>query len=437
MTMITKSKLNTLFSKSNKGYVDSLKYNLSDFIDNPDMDQLKISDRICLFDSWRNDLIAYQYNHVRRISMTGAGPVINLKDHYTQQVRPFINLASNDYLNLATDPAVISAGVAALKQYGAGAGSVPLLGGTHVIHKVLEKKIAKFKACEHSLLFTSGFGANSGVLNALLRNNDVAILDMYVHASILDGCKNKNKIFFRHNNLCSLEKALEKSSGYINKLVVVDGVYSMDGDIAKLDQIVKLAHCYNAMVMVDEAHATGVIGALGKGTPEYCNIEGKVDIISGTFSKGLGAVGGFIAGSKQLIHYLELLTRTFMFSTALPPSVCGSVIKSIDIIINNSTKIQKLWSNIEYFRKNIIELGFNIGFSETAIFPIIIGDSCKVFEMCKQLHQQNIYVNSVVFPAVPKRLSRIRITITAELTKQQLDTVLEKISFIGKKLGII
>jgi glycine C-acetyltransferase len=217
---------------------------------------------------------------------------------------------------------------------------------------------------------------------------------------------------------------------------VVDGVYSMDGDISPLDKIVELAKTYGAYVMVDEAHATGVIGKNGKGTPEHFNIEGKVDIVSGTFSKALGAVGGFIAANSELIELLRYYSRSYMFSTAMTPQVAASLIEAMNVIENEPERREKLWKNINYFRKNLLNLGFNLGNSETAIFPIIIGDDNKVKEACKMMHEKGIYVNPVLYPAVPKRLARLRMSIMSEHTREHLDKTLKALEEVGAKLNL-
>jgi len=359
-------------------------------------------------------------------------------DPYSGEIKEMIYMASNDYLNLTKHPKTIEAGKRALEKYGAGAGSVPLLGGTLDIHIELEKKIAKFKGCEDAILYTSGFGSNCGTLLSLLQNTDVAILDLLVHASIIDGCKNTNIEFFRHNNMASLEKTLQQAKDkYRTKLVVVDGVYSMDGDIAHLDQIVELARQYGAYVMVDEAHATGVIGSHGRGTPEHFNIEGKVDIVAGTFSKGFGGVGGFIAAKKELVEYLHYYSRHYMFSTAPTPQVTGSLIAAIDVIENEPELRKKLWDNIVYLRKNLLELGFNIGNSQTAIFPIIVGDDYKVKEMCRKCHEMGLYANPVLYPAVQKKLARIRLSLMAGHTREHLDRTLEILQHVAKEYDVI
>ncbi|HHW98494.1 MAG TPA: aminotransferase class I/II-fold pyridoxal phosphate-dependent enzyme [Firmicutes bacterium] len=415
--------------------MDSTKYSLADFIDIPDQD---IMGRARIFAEYAEDSRKRGHAHFRRVSLDGSGPTMRVIDPLTGKVNEMIYMASNDYLNLTKHPRTIAAGRAALDKYGSGAGSVPLLGGTMDIHIELEQKIAKFKGCEDAILYTSGFGSNCGTLLAMLTDKDVAILDLLVHASIIDGCKKTNVQYFRHNNMQSLERALKKAKDkYRTKLVVVDGVYSMDGDIAKLDEIVELAHAYGAYVMVDEAHATGVIGPNGRGTPEHFGLEGKVDIVAGTFSKGLGAVGGFIATNRELVQLLHFYSRSYMFSTAPTPQTVGSLIAALDVIETEPELRAKLWENINYFRENILSLGYDIGNAETAIFPLIIGDGLKVRDMCRRCHELGLYINPVQYPAVPERLSRLRISLMSAHTREHLDRALEILEHVGREFEVI
>ncbi len=415
--------------------MDSTKYSLKDFYHVPGKD---IMERADIFNEYLDDVKRRHHFQYRRVSLNGSAPVMDVIDNYTGESREMIYMASNDYLNLTRHPRVIEAGRAALDKYGAGAGSVPLLGGTLDIHMELEEKIAAFKGCEDAIIYTSGFGSNSNSLLAMLGKEDIAILDQYVHASIVDGCTNTNVRMFRHNNMAALEKALVKyQSDYRTRMVVVDGVYSMDGDIAPLDEIVELAHRYGAYVMVDEAHATGVIGDHGRGTPEHFHLEGKVDIVAGTFSKGLGAVGGFIAAKKELVELLRFYSRGYMFSTAMTPQVAGSLLEALKVIVEEPWLRQNLWNNIEYFRSNLTALGFNIGHAQTAIFPVIIGDDIKVKEMARRLDEMGIYVNPVFYPAVSKNLARIRISLMAAHTKEHLDMTLNALEDLGREYGVI
>jgi glycine C-acetyltransferase len=415
--------------------MDSTNYSLADFFKVADTD---IMGRAKAFGEYRKDIEDKRHLQYRRVSTDGSGPIMKVRDHYTGKIKEMVYLASNDYLNLTKHPKTIAAGREALEKYGSGAGSVPLLGGTLDIHIELEKKIARFKGCEDSITYTSGFGSNCGTLLSILQEEDIAILDMLVHASIIDGCKATNIKFFRHNDMDSLEKVLAKAKDkYRTKLVIVDGVYSMDGDISPLDRIVELAKVYGAYVMVDEAHATGVIGDTGRGTPQHHKIEGKVDIVAGTLSKALGGVGGFIAGSGEFVELLRYYSRPYIFSTAMTPQVVGSLIAALDVIEEEPEHREKLWDNIRYFRTNLINMGFDLGNSETAIFPIIIGDDYKVREMCRRLHELDIYVNPVMYPAVPKRLSRIRMSLMCKHTREHLDKALDALEVVGKEYEVI
>lgn len=418
--------------------MQSVNFDEASLIDFIDIDGCDIMKRARVFSEFAIHTKNKKHNYYRRVSTTGSAPVMNIFDSYTNQEKEMVYLASNDYLNLTKHPRTIAAGVKAVQKYGSGAGSVPLLGGTFDIHVELERKIAKFKGCKNAILYTSGYCANCGSLLALLQEKDIAILDRLVHASIIDGCKNTNMKFFKHNNLKSLEQVLEKSQKeYRTKLVVVDGVYSMDGDIAPLDKIVELAKIYGAYVMVDEAHATGVIGEHGRGTPEYFGLEGKVDIVAGTFSKALGCVGGFVAADEELVELLHYYSRAYMFSTAPSPQIVSSLLEAIDVIESEPELRMRLWQNINYFKKNLLQMGFDIGNSQTAIFPIIIGDDYKVKEACRMLHERGIYANLVLYPAVQRKLSRLRISLMSNHTKEHLDRALDALEYVGKKLDII
>ncbi len=415
--------------------MDSRDYSLADFFKVPGTD---IMGRAKAFEEYRKDVEDRRHLQYRRVSTDGSGPVMKVRDQYTGKLREMVYLASNDYLNLTKHPRTIAAGREALEKYGSGAGSVPLLGGTLDLHIELEKKLAGFKGCESAVIYTSGFGSNCGSLLTLLQEDDIAILDMLVHASIIDGCKATNTKFFRHNDMDSLEKTLIRvKDKYNTKLIAVDGVYSMDGDIAPLDRIVELAKACGAYVMVDEAHATGVIGETGRGTPQHHNIEGKVDIVAGTLSKALGGVGGFIASGGELVELLRYYSRPYIFSTAMPPQVAGSLLAALDVIEDEPEHREKLWKNIAYFKSNLTAMGFDLGNSETAIFPIIIGDDLKVREMCSRLHELDIYVNPVMYPAVPKRLSRIRMSLMSAHTREQLDKALDALETVGREYQVI
>ncbi len=415
--------------------MDSTKMSLADFASIPGADIMERGRQFCEFIEDAKRLDQYQW---RRVSLDPSGPVRRVIDRRTGKILEMVYLASNDYLNLTMHPKVIQAGIDALSKYGAGAGSVPMLGGTLDITLELEQKVAKFKGTESAIIYTSGFGSNTGTLLSLLHKQDVAVLDRLVHASIIDGCQNTNIRTFKHNDMDSLESVLKRvKNKYVTKLVAVDGVYSMDGDIAPLDQIVEIAHRHGAYVMVDEAHATGVIGKSGKGTPEHFGLEGQVDIVAGTFSKGLGAVGGFVASNHYVTELLTHYARSFFFSTAMPPAVIGCLLAALDVIEKEPVHKENLWKNIEYFRANLLDLGFNIGNSQTAIFPVIIGDDFKVREAARRLNEMGIYVNPVPYPAVPKKLGRIRMSLMSTHTREHLDRALNALEEVGREFAII
>ena len=411
--------------------MDSQNLSLVDFINKGEQNIVALADR---FDEFEQDLFARRHLNYRRVGLMGSAPVMRVLDPYDHSEREMLYFASNDYLNLTQHPRTIAAGREALEKYGTGAGSVPLLGGTMDIHIALEKKVAAFKGCEAALVFSSGFGSNAGAVAALLGEDGIPICDTLVHASILDGCMGKTIKFFRHNDMVSLEKTLARlQDKKATKLVMVDGVYSMDGDIAKLDEICAIAHRYGALVLVDEAHATGVIGAHGRGTPEQYHLEGQVDIVAGTCSKAIGVVGGFIASSKPIIQYLYYYARSYMFSTAPTPQAVASISAALDVIEEEPELRERLWRNIRYFQKGLEDLHVNMGNAETAIFPIIIGDDYKVKEMCRELHENDIYVNPVLYPAVPKRLARLRLSLMQGHEIEHLDKVLNMIEYLQKK----
>jgi glycine C-acetyltransferase len=411
-------------------------YSLADFVD---IEGADIMQRAAEFHkNWWSRMNNDKHLQYRREALSPSAPVRVIRDRYNNEIKEMIYFGSNDYLNLTNHPKVIEAGKEALMKYGAGAGSVPLLGGTIDLHKKLERKIAAFKGCENAIIHTSGYGSNTSTLMSLLNKQDIAIVDILAHASLIDGCKNTNIKYFLHNDVSSLETILKESKDqYRTKLVIIDGVYSMDGDIAPLNKIVEVAKQYQAYVMIDEAHASGVLGENGRGTPEYFNLSGKIDIVSGTFSKALGGVGGFIAGSNELIALLQYYSRGYMFSAAMTPQVAGSLIKAIDVIETEPDLRIQLWDNIRYFKSNLLQLGFDLGNSETAIFPIITANDYVTKEVCRELHEMNIYANPVLYPAVRKRLSRIRLSLMSNHTKEHLDTVLNAMEYLGKKYNII
>jgi glycine C-acetyltransferase len=386
------------------------------------------------------DTLQRKHNTYRRTLVGSNGHRVTIRDPYTGQLREMVMMASNNYLGLTTHPRVVEAGRVANEKYGAGAGGVPLLAGNLDLHHQLEEKLARFKSSEDCIVFSSGYSNNVGCISALIRKGDVALNDRLNHASLIDGCRFSGGELrtFKHNNMESLERVLaECDQKYLGKLVVVDGVFSMDGDITNLPEVVKISQRYGARVMIDEAHATGVIGEHGRGTPEHFQMEGQIDIVAGTLSKGLGGVGGFACSTREVINYIRFYARSYMFSTALPPAVTASLIEALSVIEQEPELRARLWDNIRYVHKSLRGMGFDIGTTETAIVPVLVGDDLLLREMTWRIHEAGIFANPVFYPAVPKKLSRMRLSIMATHTQDDLDQTMSAFEKIGRELAII
>lgn len=413
-------------------------YYLSDFTDIPDEDLFKKAD---VFWQYKLDMESKGYIRYRRPLASPSANRVIIDDDFTGKKKEMIMMGSNNYLGITSHPKVKKKAQEIIEKYGVGAGSVPLLAGTYDIHRQLELKLAALKGSEDAIIFPSGYVTNLGCIQALVRNEDVAIIDRLAHASIIDGCLISTGAFrtFKHSDVQALENVLKRAQGNFNgKIVVVDGVYSMDGDIAPLRQITDIAHSYGAKVMVDEAHATGVIGERGKGTPSYFKMKpGEVDIVMGTLSKSLGGIGGFIASTKEVVNYLRYYTRSFFFSSNFPPSVAASVIAAIEIMEQDESLHKNLWRNIKYMKENLKSLGFNTGETESAIIPVMIGDELTQKKMNRRMHEEGIYVNAIPHPAVPKGQERFRFSIMATHTIEDLDRTLEVTEKLGREFGII
>jgi 8-amino-7-oxononanoate synthase len=349
-----------------------------------------------------------------------------------------IMVGSNNYLGLTNHPKVKEAAIKAVEKYGTGCAGSRFLNGNLEIHEELETKLARFFRKEAALVFATGYQTNLGTISTLVGRNDVAIIDKYDHASIIDGCRLSfgQVKKFRHNDMKDLEKVLEaaKEKG---KLIIVDGVFSMEGDIADLPQIIKLTKAYGARVMVDDAHGVGVLGSGGRGTAEHFGLENEVDLIMGTYSKSLAAIGGFVVGSWEVINFIKHTGRSMIFSASLPPALVASVSAAIDIIDEEPQLLTKLWNNTRKMLQGYKDLGFDTGTSETPIIPIIIGDTMKVFGMCRLLYEDGIFVNPVASPAVPPGRELLRTSYMATHTDEQLDRVLEAFKKVGKQMGLI
>lgn len=354
-----------------------------------------------------------------------------------------INLSSNNYLGLASDKQMKSAATAALKKYGVGTGSVRNIIGDTPLHRQLEKIIARFKHTEKAILLQSGFITNVGLLNAILTEKDAVFSDELNHASIIDGIRltKAQRFIYPHVNMEALEKLLKESlkQNFEKRVIITDGVFSMNGDLAPLKEIAALAKKYNAITIVDDAHATGVLGKNGEGSVVYWGVQKEWDIQVGTLSKAIATLGGFVAANKALCLFLEQKARPYLFSTSLPPAVIGATIKAFEILRTKkgARLIKKLWDNTRYFKENLKKIGFNIGSSQTPITPIIIQDDKKTALFAKKMFKLGVFVQGFWYPVVPVGQARIRTIVSATHQKKDLDLALEKFKFLGKKLKII
>jgi len=356
-----------------------------------------------------------------------------------------INLASNNYLGLTTHPKLREAALKATKEYGVGSGAVRTIAGTMKIHMELEEKIARFKNVEACVVFQSGFTANAGTVSAILGKEDFIISDELNHASIIDGCRlSRAKILvFRHKDVAHAEEQLASVKDQPGrKLLITDGVFSMDGDIGPLPGLCQVAEKYGAIMMVDDAHASGVLGRNGRGTIDHFGVHGRVDIQVGTLSKAIGALGGYVCGSRDLIEFLYHRGRPFLFSTSHPPSVAATCIAAFDVLEQEPQWMEQLWDNTKFFKKELGLLGYNVGGvntppSETPITPIIIGDGRTTMDFSKALFEEGVMGTGLAFPTVPEGKARVRTIVTATHTKDELTQALEVIKRVGKRMGII
>ena len=363
----------------------------------------------------------------------------------TYDGKKVINLASNNYLGLCDHPKLREAAIDATKKFGVGSGAVRTIAGTMKIHMDLEEKIARFKNVEACVVFQSGFTANAGTVSSILGKEDFIISDELNHASIIDGARlSRAKIkVFRHKDAAHAEeilKEIQNEPGH--KLIITDGVFSMDGDIGPIDKLCDLADKYGAIMMVDDAHASGVLGRNGRGSVDHFSCHGRVDVQVGTLSKAIGALGGYVCGSRDLIDYLYHRARPFLFSTSHPPSVAATCIAAFDLLEQEPERIERLWDNTRYFKAELGRIGFDIGgvttpASETPITPIIIGDGKKTMEFSKALFDAGVMATGIAFPTVAEGKARIRTIMTSEHTKDQLDQALATLEKVAKKLEIL
>ena len=368
-----------------------------------------------------------------RVIDPAATPVVTLSG------KKMVMLGSNNYLGLTSHPKVVEATIKAIREYGTGACSSRILTGTTSLHTKLEKKLAKFKGTEDAVIFSTGFMTMMGTIASITEAGDIILSDEFNHASIVEGCRLSKALvkIYKHNNMASLEDELSKCDPSVNKLIVTDGVFSMRGTVANLPEIKRLADKYEAKVMVDDAHGTGVLGATGHGTLEYFDVEGEIDLVCGTFSKSLGTIGGFTGAKNEVVTFLKLNSRPFIFTASPPPSVVATVLACIEVIEEEPELLQKLRKNTDLMKKGLKETGFVLEETVTPIIPILINNDEITFKMAGKLEEEGVFVNPVVPPAVPKGSSLIRVSIMASLSVEELEMALDKFRLVGKSLGVI
>jgi len=381
-------------------------------------------------DAWRK---AGTYQRLRELE-SACAPISKFDG------KEVINLASNNYLGLTTHPKLVAAALEGTRKYGAGSGAVRTISGTMDLHLELERKIAAFKNVEACVVFQSGFAANAGTVSAILGPEDHIISDELNHASIIDGCKlSKAKIHvFPHKDVTVAEAklaALKDVPGH--KLLITDGVFSMDGDIGPLPALTALAEKYGAIMMVDDAHASGVLGRAGRGTVDHFDLHGRVAVQVGTLSKAVGVLGGYVCGSRDLIDYLHHRARPFLFSTSHPPAVTAACIAAFEVMQEEPQRMENLWKNTHYFRKSLNEAGFQTGMTETPIIPVMVGQAATAHAFSRALFEEGLLATGIGFPTVPEGKARIRTIVTATHTQDQLDQARDILVKVAKKMGIL
>ncbi|MBI9009895.1 MAG: glycine C-acetyltransferase [Tenericutes bacterium] len=387
----------------------------------------------------------YMYKQVEQLKKDGVyrilpinyGPCTNVIDLNHKSV---VNLSSNNYLGLATHPVVTEAAIEAVKKYGAGTGSVRTIVGNQDLLEELEVVLAEFKREEAVTCFQSGLNCNIGAIQAIVNKGDLIVSDELNHASIIDGVRlsRADKAVYKHSDISDLERVLkEKRENYNNVLIITDGVFSMDGDLAKLPEIVTLAKKYNCMTYVDDAHGSGVLGESGRGTVDHFGLHGQVDFIIGTLSKAIGVIGGYVASSMIVKEWLLHRARPLLFSTALPPAAIGATIASVKLLMASTEFTDRLWENANYFKAKLNDLGFDTGHSQTPITPVMVGEEAKTMEFSRELLAEGVFVSAIVFPTVAKGKGRLRCMISAAHTLEDLDKAVKVFEKVGRKLEII
>jgi glycine C-acetyltransferase len=359
--------------------------------------------------------------------------------HATFDNREVVNLSSNNYLGLTTHPRLRERALEATRQFGVGSGSVRTIAGTMAIHMELERRVAAFKKTEAAVVFQSGFAANAGTVAAIFASDDIVVSDELNHASIIDGCRLSRAAIkvFPHKDVDAARRILRALPPNRRTLVITDGVFSMDGDLGALPDLCALAEEFGAVMMVDDAHASGVFGASGRGTIDHFGLHGRVDIQVGTLSKAVGVLGGYVAGSRALVDFLCHRARPFLFSTSHPPAVAAACIAALDVLEEEPELIERLWENTRFFKAGLASLGFNTGLSQSPITPVIVGDGALAMKLSDRLFADGVFAQGIAFPTVAQGKARVRTIVTATHTRDELQFALDTFEKVGKELGII
>jgi glycine C-acetyltransferase len=361
------------------------------------------------------------------------------KAHTTFDRRSVVNLSSNNYLGLTTHPRLRARAIEAIERFGAGSGSVRTIAGTMAIHMELERRLAEFKKVEAVVVFQSGFAANAGTVSAILTRDDVVISDELNHASIIDGCRLSRATVkvFPHKDVQAARRIIDDLPAGQRKLLITDGVFSMDGDLGPLAELCEVAEATGCIMMVDDAHASGVFGANGRGTVDHFGMHGRVDIQVGTLSKAMGALGGYVAGNRNLIEFLYHRARPFLFSTSHPPAVAAACIAALDVLLEEPEIMERLWDNTRFFKAGLERLGFDTGLSESPITPVIAGDSAKANRLSDRLFEEGVFAQAIGYPTVARDKARVRTIVTATHTREDLQFALDTFFKVGRELGLV
>jgi glycine C-acetyltransferase len=392
----------------------------------------------------RHDPLAYLGAELDALRSQGLYRTLRILEDRQQATAHFdgrqvVNLSSNNYLGLTTHPKLIERAIGAIREFGVGSGSVRTIAGTMAIHMELEARLAAFKKTEAVVVFQSGFAANAGTVSAILGKDDVIISDELNHASIIDGCRLSRAAIkvFPHKDVAAARAIVRDLPAGQRKLLITDGVFSMDGDLGALPDLCALAEDYGCIMMVDDAHASGVFGANGRGTIDHFGMHGRVDIQVGTLSKAMGALGGYVAGSRTLIEFLYHRARPFLFSTSHPPSVAATCLAALDVLEGEPAIIDRLWDNTRFFKHGLVALGFNTGASESPITPVIAGEGSRAMKLSDRLFEEGVFAQGIAFPTVARDKARVRTIVTAAHTREELQFALDAFARVGRELGLI